>query len=78
MKESIGTGYVSMAHQDEIRVEDIIDYFGEFLDREQAEVMLRRVGSGGAYFEAMHRIRGILKDKGFDVPFRAVYRRTKI
>jgi hypothetical protein len=76
--EMIGTGRVSQDHLDEIRVEDIMDYFDEYINVEQAKVLLMSLGSGGGYFETMHRIRGILKEKGFDVPFRAGYRRTKI
>ena len=62
---------------EEISVEDIIDFFGGFLDRPQAENMFRRVGSGGVLFESMHRIRSILIEQGHNVPFRAAYRRRK-
>lgn len=67
---------MSGREKQELRVKDILDYFGEFLSKEQAENMLRRVG-GVIDFDTMNRVRNILKEQGHDVPFRSVYRRAK-
>jgi hypothetical protein len=72
MEEDIMSG----REKQELRVKDILDYFGEFLSKEQAENMLRRVG-GVIDFDTMNRVRNILKEQGHDVPFRSVYRRAK-
>jgi len=72
MEEDIMSG----RDKQELRVKDILDYFGEFLSKEQAENMLRRVG-GVIDFDTMNRVRNILKEQGHDVPFRSVYRRAK-
>lgn len=62
-------------HKDEVWVEDVMDYFGECIDEEYAKEMLKQCPGG--YFEIMNKIRSILLDRGYSVPFRATYRRIK-
>lgn len=59
-------------------VRDIMDYFGEFMNEEKAEELIRKVKGGHSYFEEMNGIRDMLREQGYSVPFRAVYRRVKI
>ena len=58
-----------------VRVIDLMDYFGEFINEEQAEDILRRT-SGVVGFAFMNGVRDMLKAQGHDVPFRSVYRRA--
>ena len=67
---------VGVYHKSEVWTEDVMSYFGEFVNEEQAEELLRRSKESG-YFEIMHEIRGKLLAMEYSVPFRAVYRRTK-
>lgn len=63
-----------------LRVEDIMDYFGEVgIDEAQAEGLRRRVTGkfGDSYFGEMDEVRRILREYGLDVPFRSQYRRAK-
>lgn len=57
-------------------VRDIMDYFGEFIDEEKAEKLIKEI-DGHSYFEKMNKIRDMLVRDGYEVPFRAVYRRIK-
>jgi len=70
------TRNVGVYHKTEIWLEDVMNYFGEFIDKEQANKILKE-SIGDGYFETMHKIRSKLLDMGYSVPFRAVYRRTK-
>ena len=67
---------VGVYHKTELWIDDVMDYFGEFIDKEQASDLLQE-SKGIGYFEVMHGIRSKLLDMGYSVPFRAVYRRTK-
>ena len=58
-----------------VRKEDVMDYFGEFMDEERAEYWAERV-EGGSYFDKMNKIRDMLVESGYSVPFRAGYRRS--
>lgn len=70
---------VGVYHKSEIWTEDIMDYFGEFIEEGEVSELLKmaRYAGGEGYFETMHEIRRILLERGFSVPFRSVYRRTK-
>ena len=70
------TRNVGVYHKTEIWLEDVMDYFGEFIDKEQANEILKESIDDG-YFKTMHKIRSKLLDMGYSVPFRAVYRRIK-
>lgn len=62
-------------------VKEVMAYFGEELGSGgQARDIMRYVtktrGLGaGTYFAYMNSIREVLMERGFEVPFRAVYRR---
>lgn len=60
----------------EVKVKDVMDYFGEYLNEEQAEQVIELV-KGSSFFEKMNGIRNILLRGGYDVIFRGVYRRAK-
>jgi hypothetical protein len=59
------------------KVEDVISYFGEYLDKSSASDIMDRV-NGNSYFELMNKVRDKLIEEGYSVPFRSVYRRVKI
>lgn len=67
---------IGVYHQNEIWVADVMSYFGEFVSEEEAIQMLEKE-KGNSYFETMNSIRSILINRGYSVPFRATYRRTK-
>lgn len=58
------------------RVEDIIDYFGEFVDEGRAKEFIEEI-DGDSYWDKMNSVRMVLMSEGNSVPFRAVYRRAK-
>ena len=69
---------VGIYHKREIWVEDVIDYFGDFVDRDEARELIERVsGRSNNYFKSMSDIRDILIERGHSVSFRSVYRRIK-
>jgi len=70
------TGSVGVYHKTEIWIDDVMNYFGEFVNEEQAKKLWQE-SKGNGYFETMHNIRSKLLDMGYSVPFRAIYRRTK-
>ncbi len=67
---------VGVYHKTEIWIEDVMNYFGEFVNEEQALKLLQE-SRGSGFFEVMHEIRNKLLDMGHCVRFRSVYRRTK-
>lgn len=69
-------GRVGNWHKKVIWIEDVIDYFGEYMSEEEGEELLKE-NMSKSYFKTMNRIRDILLEKGHSVPFRSVYRRTK-
>uniref|UniRef100_A0A6M3KW03 Uncharacterized protein n=1 Tax=viral metagenome TaxID=1070528 RepID=A0A6M3KW03_9ZZZZ len=65
-------------------VRDVMSYFGGELENdERAEAVMRRVeielkdSSRPSYFQLMNQVRDILMRLGYNVPFRAGYRRCK-
>jgi hypothetical protein len=72
------SGNVGVYHKNEIWIEDVMNYFGEYVDKEQAMVLLNScIGKGDGYFGVMNEIRNRLISMGYSVPFRAIYRRVK-
>ena len=71
-------GTVGVYHKTEIWIEDVMNYFGEYVDEKQAIELLKEAGRlQEGFFGTMHEIRRILIERGHSVPFRAVYRRIK-
>jgi hypothetical protein len=58
----------------EDRVETIMDYFGEFIDKDRAKEL---AVVGDNFWDRMNKIREILRGEGHDVPFRARYVRRR-
>jgi len=63
-------------------VKDVMDYFGEELrDIDMAKAVMDivevRLPGRHSYTEYMNEVRKILMESGYNVPFRAGYRRVK-
>lgn len=71
-------------HETSWRVEEVMDYFGEYIrdERDAIELMMesrRRRGKGirVSYTQAMNTVRELLIERGSEVAFILGYRRTK-
>ena len=65
-----------MSNDSSWKMEDIMDYFGEFVDEDRAKKFIEEI-KGDSYWDKMNSVRMILISEGYSVSFRSVYRRTK-
>ena len=65
-----------MSNDSSWRMEDIMDYFGEFVDEDRAKKFIEEI-KGDSYWDKMNSVRMILISEGNSVSFRASYRRAK-
>lgn len=60
-----------------VEVEDVMEYFGEYVNEELAKVLIE-AASGPSHFARMNMIRDILIEEGHEVIFRSGYRHKEM